>query len=131
LPFLQRLIPELGIVPLVVGDATDTEVCEVIEALWGGDETRFVISSDLSHYQPYETAQRLDRSTATLIEEVRAEQLTADEACGYLAIRGFLLAAKKRGFRGLTLDLRNSGDTAGPRYSVVGYGAFAFAENAN
>ncbi len=129
LPFLQQMISDFTIVPLVIGDATDEEVREVVEALWGGEETRFVLSSDLSHYHDYETARRIDRSTAAAIEGVRPEQLSANEACGHLAIRGFLKAAKQRGLSARTLDLRNSGDTAGPHDSVVGYGAFAFAEN--
>jgi AmmeMemoRadiSam system protein B len=129
LPFLQRMIPDLAIVPLVIGDATDEEVREVIETLWGGDETRFVISSDLSHYHDYETACHIDQSTAALIEANRPDQLSADQACGYLAIRGFLLAAKHHDLCPRTLDLRNSGDTAGPRDSVVGYGAFAFGRS--
>jgi hypothetical protein len=128
LPFLQQMLSDFTIVPLVIGDATDEEVREVVEALWGGEETRFVLSSDLSHYHDYETARRMDRSTAAAIEGVWPEQLSANEACGHLAIRGFLKAAKQRGLSTHTLDLRNSGDTAGPRDSVVGYGAFAFAE---
>jgi AmmeMemoRadiSam system protein B len=131
LPFLQRMIPDLAIVPLVVGEASDEEVREVIAVLWGGDETRIVVSSDLSHYHDYETAQCLDQATAALIESGRPEQLSAGQACGYLAIRGLLLAAKQHGLGGRTLDLRNSGDTAGPRHSVVGYGAFGFPENRN
>ena len=129
LPFLQRMIPDLAIVPLVVGDATDEEVCEVIDALWGGEETLFVISSDLSHYHDYETARLIDRSTGVAIESLQPERVSAHQACGYLAIRGFLRAARLRGLTVRTLDLRNSGDTAGPRDVVVGYGAFAFAGN--
>jgi AmmeMemoRadiSam system protein B len=128
LPFLQQMMSDFTIVPLVIGDATDEQVREVVEVLWGGEETRFVLSSDLSHYHDYETARQMDRSTAAAIENIRPEPISANEACGHLAIRGFLKAAKQRGLSAHTLDLRNSGDTAGPRDSVVGYGAFAFAE---
>jgi MEMO1 family protein len=128
LPFLQQMMSDFTIVPLVTGDATDEEVGEVVETLWGGDDTRFVLSSDLSHYHDYETARRIDRSTAEAIEGIRPEKLSANQACGHLAIRGFLKAAKQRRLSARTLDLRNSGDTAGPRDSVVGYGAFAFEE---
>lgn len=131
LPFLQHMFSDFTIVPLLIGDATDEEVREVVETLWGGEETRFVLSSDLSHYHDYETARQIDRSTAAAIESVRPEQLSANEACGHLAIRGFLKAAKQRRLSVHALDLRNSGDTAGPRDSVVGYGAFAFAESRN
>jgi AmmeMemoRadiSam system protein B len=128
LPFLQRVIPDLTIIPLVIGEASDEEVREAIETLWGGDETRIVVSSDLSHYHDYQTAKCLDQATAAAIESGRPEQLSAELACGYRAIRGLLLAAKPHGLVRHTLDLRNSGDTAGPRHSVVGYGAFGFAE---
>lgn len=127
LPFLQQMIPDFTIVPLVIGETTDEEVREVVDVLWGGDETRFVLSSDLSHYHNYETACRIDRASAAAIEGLRPEQVSSNDACGHFAIRGFLIAAKQRGLSVRTLDLRNSGDTAGTRDYVVGYGAFAFA----
>jgi hypothetical protein len=126
LPFLQRTLKDFQIVPLVVGEASDDEVCEVLELLWGGPETRFVISSDLSHYHSYEAARRLDRATADHIEASRGSQLTGNHACGYRAIRGFLKAAERHDLTIETVDLRNSGDTAGPRDRVVGYGAMLF-----
>jgi AmmeMemoRadiSam system protein B len=130
LPFLQQTLSDFTIVPLVIGRATDEEVRQVIDALWGGEETRFVLSSDLSHYHDYETARRIDCATAESIEGNRADELSGNEACGHLGIRGFLKAAQPRGLSAQTLDLRNSGDTAGPRDHVVGYGAFAFADAA-
>jgi AmmeMemoRadiSam system protein B len=84
----------------------------------------------LSHYHPYATARQIDRATAAAIERFQPERISAEQACGHLAIRGFLKAAESRGLDARTLDLRNSGDTAGSRDSVVGYGAFAFAEKA-
>lgn len=128
LPFLQRTLGDFQIVPLVVGEAGDEEIREVIDQLWGGPETRFVISSDLSHYHAYDAARRLDRATAEHIETTQGERLTGNEACGYRPIRGFLQAARARGLHVETADLRNSGDTAGPRDRVVGYGAFLFGE---
>lgn len=127
LPFLQRALKAFQIVPLVVGEAGDDEVSEVLERLWGGPETRIVISSDLSHYLGYEAARRMDRTTAEHIETRQPGPLTGKHACGYRAIRGFLRAAERRGLAAETADLRNSGDTAGPRDRVVGYGAFLFA----
>lgn len=126
LPFLQRTLKDFQIVPLVVGEAGDDDVREVLELLWGGPETRIVISSDLSHYLGYEAARRLDRTTAERIETRQAASLTGKHACGYRAIRGFLRAAERCGLSAETADLRNSGDTAGPRDRVVGYGAFLF-----
>ncbi len=129
LPFLQVVLADFKIVPLLVGDASDEEVAEVIEALWGDDETRIVISSDLSHYHDYETAQQTDSETARAIESLNAKKLRGDLACGCRPICGLLSAAKERGMRCRTVDLRNSGDTSGDRDRVVGYGAFVFTEN--
>lgn len=128
LPFLQVVLADFKIVPLVVGDAEDEEVAEVIDRLWGGPETRFVISSDLSHYYDYKTAQRLDLATAQAIERLRPEDIGDEQACGRIPVRGLLCAARQHGLRVRTVDLRNSGDTAGPRHQVVGYGAWAFEE---
>ena len=125
-PFLQMLLGEFTIVPLVTGDATPAEVAEVIESLWS-ERTLVVVSSDLSHYHDYETAGRLDRATAEAIVERRPHDLGQGSACGRLAIQGLLLAASARGFEVSLLDLRSSGDTAGPRDQVVGYGAFRVA----
>jgi AmmeMemoRadiSam system protein B len=127
LPFLQVLLGRFAIVPLVVGEASDAQVAEVLDRLWGGPETRIVVSSDLSHYHPYELARRLDRATAGAIEAGRAEVLTPQHACGFRAIRGLLRTGGARELGVETVDLRNSGDTAGPRDRVVGYGAFQFA----
>ncbi|MCS7338557.1 MAG: AmmeMemoRadiSam system protein B [Verrucomicrobiae bacterium] len=128
LPFLQVVLSDFRLVPLAVGDATAAEVADVIERVWNGPETRIVISSDLSHYCDYKTAQRLDRAAADAIEQLRPEELDEEQACGAAPIRGMLYAAKRRGLRAQTVDLRNSGDTAGPRSRVVGYGAFVFVE---
>jgi AmmeMemoRadiSam system protein B len=126
LPFLQTVLADFKLVPLVVGDASAAEVCEVLELLWGGAETLIVISSDLSHYHDYATAQRLDRGTSKAITELRPEDIRYEQACGRNPILGLLEAARHRGMRGETIDLRNSGDTAGPRDQVVGYGAYVF-----
>ena len=125
LPFLQELLGHFSLLPLVVGDATYTEVAEVLEAVWGGPETLILISSDLSHYHDYATAQRLDRFTSEAIEALQPERLDYEHACGRTPVGGLLLAARARGLQAETLDLRNSGDTAGPRDRVVGYGAYA------
>lgn len=127
LPFLQRVLGDFRLVPLVAGDASAEEVAEVLELLWGGDETRIVISSDLSHYYPYETARSLDLATTGAIEALDPAGLGSESACGRVPVRGLLVIARRRGLRARTLDVRNSGDTAGPRDQVVGYGAYAFA----
>jgi AmmeMemoRadiSam system protein B len=125
LPFLQEVLGPCSIVPLLTGDAVPSEVGAVIEALWGGPETLIVVSSDLSHYHDYATASRMDAATSAAIEALRDEEIADDDACGAVAIRGLLWAARRRGLRARTLDLRNSGDTAGGKDRVVGYGAYA------
>jgi AmmeMemoRadiSam system protein B len=129
LPFLQVALGEFKLVPLVVGDAAPNEVAAVLNELWGGRETCIVVSSDLSHYHDYRTAQQMDHETARAIESLNWEKLGSDQACCCQPIRGLLCAAKERGLRCHTVDLRNSGDTSGSRDRVVGYGAFVFTED--
>lgn len=124
LPFLQLTLDDCRLVPLVVGEATPDEVAAVLEPFSGDEDALLVISSDLSHYLDYESARRLDRQTSDAIEALRP--LGAGQACGRHAINGLLQLARTRGWQARTLDLRNSGDTAGPRDRVVGYGAYRF-----
>jgi hypothetical protein len=126
LPFLQRVLGEFSLVPLVAGEATTAEVAEVLEAVWGGPETLIVVSSDLSHYYDYQSARDLDAATTEAIETLDPESLGRESACGRVPIRGLLVVAKRHGLQARTLDVRNSGDTAGPNDQVVGYGAYAF-----
>ena len=126
---LQKLLANFKLVPFAVGHASDEEVAQVLDLLWGGAETLIVISSDLSHFHPYQEAQRLDGATAGDILALRRLQ-NHEQACGATPVNGLLLQARQRGMGARLLDLRNSGDTAGDRSRVVGYGAFAFAEAA-
>jgi AmmeMemoRadiSam system protein B len=125
LPFLQLIAPKAEIVPIVAGHASPSDVETVIASVWGGVETLIVVSSDLSHYQTYTTAQGRDASTAQAIVDGR-DDLTGEQACGCVAINGLTRVAAKRGMHTKILDLRNSGDTAGDKRRVVGYGAFGF-----
>lgn len=125
LPFLQEVLGEFELVPLIVGDADSAEVAAVIEALIA-DDTLIVVSSDLSHYHDYANCQERDRATTTLIEGLQADAIRPDDACGAFPLRGLLQAAQNHDWRVRTLDLRNSGDTAGDRSRVVGYGAYEF-----
>ncbi len=127
LPFLQLVLDDFKLLPLAVGDATPSEVAEVLEALWGGDETLIVISSDLSHFLPYRTAQVLDQKTVQHMLALDAD-LTHEQACGGTPVNGLLLAARKHHLQPELLGLCNSGDTAGDKSRVVGYAALAFME---
>ncbi len=125
LPFLQSVLRDFRLVPLAVGQARPEEVAEVLERLWGGDETLIVVSSDLSHYLPYAAAREIDTATAARIVALDAT-IAHDEACGATPVNGLLRAARHHRLKAALVDLRNSGDTAGERSRVVGYGGFAF-----
>lgn len=125
LPFLQEVLGQFDLVPLIVGDADSDQVCAVIEALLD-DATLIVVSSDLSHYHDYATCQQRDRATTRKIEGLQDDAIQPHDACGAYPLRGLLKTAQHRGWQVRTLDLRNSGDTSGDRSRVVGYGAYEF-----
>ena len=124
LPFLQLLLDDFRLVPVVVGHCEADRVAALIDVLWGGEETLIVISSDLSHYLPYDEAQAVDGNTCRRILD-KASTLSGEEACGAHAINGLMRTMHCRDLTVEVVDLRNSGDTAGDRRRVVGYGAFA------
>lgn len=128
LPFLQTILGDFSLVPLVVGQSRPEQVAEVLEMIWGGEETLVVISTDLSHFLSYEEAQRRDRRTRDVIEQLDPDTIRGEDACGCFPLNGLLYLARKNHLKIATLDLRNSGDTAGPRDQVVGYGAWSLTE---
>jgi AmmeMemoRadiSam system protein B len=125
LPFLSAVFGVLPIVPLLFGAGSAERVAAAIARVWT-DDTLLVVSSDLSHFEPYAAACAHDLATAAAIEAFEEAAIGPLDACGHLAVRGALIEAKRRGLRIERLDLRNSGDTAGDKRSVVGYGAWAF-----
>lgn len=125
LPFLQSLFDNFTLLPLVVGDASPQQVSEVLDRVWGGSETLIVISSDLSHYHDYASAQRIDADTSDAIQHLQLEKIGPHQACGCAPMSGLLAIARRSHMQVRLLDLRNSGDTAGSRDRVVGYGAYA------
>jgi AmmeMemoRadiSam system protein B/AmmeMemoRadiSam system protein A len=127
-PFLQAVLGEFRLLPVVVGDARPEAVAALLDALWGGDETLIVVSTDLSHYLPYEQCRRTDGTTADAIERLEPDAIGREGACGRIPVGGLLTAARRRGMEVVTIDVRNSGDTAGPKDRVVGYGAWALFE---
>jgi AmmeMemoRadiSam system protein B len=127
LPFLQRVLEQFTLVPLAVGEATPEAVTEVLDLLWGGPETLIVVSSDLSHFLPYATAQQVDAETCRHILQLDTH-LHPEQACGAYPINGLLLAANRRGLTPTLLGLCNSGDTAGDKARVVGYASFSFPQ---
>ena len=127
LPFLQAVLGRFSLVPLAVGQASPEEVAEVLERLWGGDETLVIISTDLSHYLSHADARAADSATVARILAFD-QAIDHEGACGATPLNGALRVAKAHGLRPRLLDLRNSGDTAGDRRRVVGYCAIAFEE---
>jgi AmmeMemoRadiSam system protein B len=127
MPFLQAVLNQFELVPLVVGIAAPSDVSAVLERLWDDSGTMTVISSDLSHYHDYATAKRIDQATSVAIERLRPEDIGHESACGRIAVNGLLYFAREKGLTARTLDLRSSGDTAGPKDRVVGYGSYVFA----
>ena len=128
LPFLQEVLGNFRLIPLVVGDTTPNQVDKVIDYLWGDQSTLIVISSDLSHFHDYATAQSMDSQAATAIETLQPQGLNGQLACGYLPVSGMLLAARRRQMSPERIGLCNSGDTAGDKERVVGYGAWIFQD---
>ncbi len=128
LPFLQVVLADFSLVPLVVGRASAADVADVLEKLWGAEETLIVVSSDLSHYLPYDEARELDARTGKAIEALDGDAIGDAQACGRMPLKGLLYQAKRRRMTVSTVDLRNSGDTQGSRDQVVGYGAWVFGE---
>jgi AmmeMemoRadiSam system protein B len=125
LPFLQTVLESFAVLPVAVGRGRPEAVADLLEALWGGPETVVVVSTDLSHYHPYDQARELDGRTASAILDADAGAIGPTDACGSHALRGLLVAARRRHLTVEQIDLRSSGDTAGDRERVVGYGAFA------
>jgi AmmeMemoRadiSam system protein B/AmmeMemoRadiSam system protein A len=128
-PFLQQVLGDFRLVPIVAGDTPSEAVAAVFDALWGGPETLIVISTDLSHYLDYATCRRVDQATAEAIERFDHDALGPSQACGAIPTCGLLLEARRRRMTIERLDLRNSGDTAGLKDRVVGYGAWALYED--
>lgn len=125
LPFLQKMLGDgFKLVPFAVGQASNTEVAQVLEALWGGPETLIVISTDLSHFLTYDEAHALDSRTAEAIEAYDWQSIGRDQACGRIPMSGLLTCAPAHGLEITRVGFCNSGDTAGDRNRVVGYGAW-------
>lgn len=127
LPFLQRALGSFELLPLVVGDAAPAEVARVIERLWGGDETLIVISTDLSHYHPYDEANAIDAASCARVMALDPS-LGHEQACGATPLNAALSLAAARGLSIEQVERCNSGDTAGDRERVVGYASFAMYE---
>jgi len=129
LPFLQEVLEEFVLLPIVVGHVEPQQIADLLDDIWHDSHTLLVISSDLSHFHDYATAQAIDQRTTNAIETLHPEAISHEDACGGTPVNGLLYLAKRRGLKVETIDLRNSGDTAGDHDRVVGYGAYIFTKN--
>lgn len=124
LPFLQTVLNDFSLIPVLVGGAAPATVAAVIDALAALPQTLVVISSDLSHFLDYDSARRTDAATCEHILH-KAASLRGEQACGAAAINGLMTSSWCRDLRVALLHACNSGDTAGRRERVVGYASFA------
>ena len=124
LPFLQRRLGEFRVVPLVVGEIAGERLAQILETLWGGDETLIVISTDLTHFLTAEQAEKIDAATAAAVETGDHAGIGPREACGHRPLSAFLDCAARRGLRLTRAALTHSGAATGDRSRVVGYGAW-------
>ncbi|OPX21448.1 MAG: AmmeMemoRadiSam system protein B [Candidatus Latescibacteria bacterium 4484_107] len=136
LPFLQSVLTEFSLIPIVMGDQDRTS-CEhlgrALAEVLKEEKALIVASSDLSHFHPYEEAVRLDRMVMEAVSEFDDRRLSDSlssrvcEACGGGPIVSAMIAARTLGAdRAEVLAYANSGDVTGDRTQVVGYMSAAF-----
>jgi len=131
LPFVQYVFgsENIFILPFIIGECASQSVLDLLELLDNLDnssENLIIVSSDLSHYQPYSIAKEQDQSTCEQITNKKWQEISQDDACGDVSIRALLQYAQKKSWTAGCLDLKNSGDITGDKDKVVGYGAFYF-----
>lgn len=141
LPFIQKIFPVAKIVPVLMGNP-DPKVCQQLAALLdkligSRQDILILVSSDMSHYYPYEAANQMD---ATTLEAITGKDVQSFwngnfsrkmEMCGFVPVTTLLLYAKERGLQVQVLKHANSGDTAGDKSRVVGYSSVIFYSQAD
>lgn len=127
-PMIKSILPQAKVLPLLNGSVAASEVADLLSTLWSDPHVYFVISSDLSHFHSYEQAQKIDRETAQMIRQFDGRFLDGQRACGYKGIQGLLGLKSRYDLSIEQLQLLNSGDTAGDKQRVVGYGAWSMYE---
>ena len=128
LPFLQEILNEFELIPAVVGEISPDSLSGLLENLLEDPQNLLLLSTDLSHFHSYSEAQAIDQKTAEAIESFEDEKILPEQACGAHPLRGLLRHARIQGWKIQRLGLCNSGDTAGSKDRVVGYGAWALSE---
>lgn len=128
LPFLQVALKKFSILPIVIGQASATDLTQLLYKLCTEKDVLIVISSDLSHYLPYNIAQKRDLNTIDHILHFEPEKIEYDDACGRQGIQAFLHYAQSKKLIPILFNYKNSGDTAGDKSQVVGYCSIGFYE---
>lgn len=127
-PFIQKILPDAKIIPILVGKIEYDKLSRVIEHFWENPENAFVISSDLSHFLPAKEARKTDNLTAEMIESADIEQFSHEQACGFTGVCALTKFVKNRGFSLIRVGMYNSGDVTGDNSKVVGYGGWFLYE---
>lgn len=128
LPFLQRCLGEFTLVPIIIGNADEDSITKLFKLIWQYPSAAIVVSTDLSHFHDYESAQSIDTTTRQAIERLDSQGLKSKTACGAKPVKGMLSLARLHGLRATTIAFGNSGDTGGNKDRVVGYGSWRFDE---
>lgn len=126
LPFLQSILQEFSIIPLIVGTNDMNSLIEVLNRIWGKDDTVIVASSNLSRYQNYQTALETDHRISQAIEKLDWHLLPPDQTCNAVLIGSLLKIARQKSLLPKKLTVCNSGDITGVKDRVFGYGTFIF-----
>ncbi len=127
IPFLQIALKNFVVYPLVFGSVRPDFLGEELSEFAQKDDVIIIASSDLSHYLPYDEAREKDLATSEAICSIDVEKMAEiGDACGRMGILTVMYLAEKSGWKCKMLSYMNSGDTAGDRDRVVGYGAYAF-----
>ena len=127
LPFLQVVLGNFEIIPMLYGEANPHEIAQTIQPYLERDDSILIVSADLSHYLDYSTAKKVDEQTANNIKE--GKTVDHHQSCGATAINTALIMAQNFGLVPQMLNMANSGDVIGDKDSVVGYGAWSFEKN--
>lgn len=125
LPFLQETLINFSLIPMVYGDISGGHLADILSQVWlPGD--LLIISTDLSHYFPYDQAKRMDAQSCEAIASGNPKSVERCEACGSKGIAALLELSRRYHWRSKLVDYRNSGDTSGSKDRVVGYASYVF-----
>ncbi|MEY4504076.1 MAG: hypothetical protein RL154_369 [Pseudomonadota bacterium] len=121
LPFLQKSLKNFSIIPAVYSDCDMLEIEATLDYFLQDEDTIAIISADLSHFNDYETAQKMDLETIDMIENGYVIELVHEQTCGKNGICAVVNYAKRHSLKEKTLDYKNSGDITNDKTKVVGY----------